>query len=125
MRMYLVVALGGAIGAMGRHLTSAQMLRLLGGGFPHGTLAVNIAGAFAMGILVELLALRFDMAREWRAFLTVGVLGGFTTFSAFSLEVVLMIERNEILQAGLYALLSVVLCVAALFAGLWLIRTLV
>lgn len=120
----LLVALGGAIGASSRHLVGIAMLRLLGPGFPWGTLMVNIAGAFAMGVIVELMALKLEVSNELRLFLATGILGGFTTFSAFSLEVALMIERKQMLIAGAYAGLSVVVSVMALFAGLTLIRAL-
>ena len=119
----LLVAAGGATGAVMRYLTGMASLRLLGPGWPWGTLTVNVVGGFAMGLLVATLALRGGADQErWRLLLGVGVLGGFTTFSAFSLEVALMIERREWPQAFGYSTLSVVLSVAALFAGLMLAR---
>ena len=119
----LLVAAGGATGAVARYLTGMGALRLLGPGWPWGTLSVNVVGGFAMGLLVATLALRGRADQErWRVLLGVGVLGGFTTFSAFSLEVALMIERREWPQAFGYSTLSVVLSVAALFAGLMLAR---
>lgn len=118
----LAVAAGGALGALGRHYAGAAVLRLTGGVFPWGTLSVNILGGLLMGITVELLALKFTATPALRAFLTVGLLGGFTTFSAFSLEVALMLERHQIPAAGLYVLLSVGVSVTALFAGLMLVR---
>ena len=122
----LFVAAGGAIGAVIRHLAGTQALRLFGGGWPYGTLTVNILGGLAMGVLATLLALRGGGDQErWRLLLGVGVLGGFTTFSAFSLEVALMIERREWLSAFAYSTLSVVASVAALFAGTLLVRRLV
>ena len=120
--MVLWVAAGGAIGAVGRYLVGAQMLRLMGPNFPWGTFTVNIAGSFAMGLLAGLLAFRYNISPEWRAFLTVGVLGGFTTFSAFALDVSVMFERKDQALAGLYIAGSVGLAVAALFAGLALAR---
>jgi CrcB protein len=117
------VAAGGATGAVMRYLTGMASLRLLGPGWPWGTLSVNVVGGLAMGLLVTTLALRGGADQErWRVLLGVGVLGGFTTFSAFSLEVALMIERKEWPQAFGYSTLSVVLSVAALFAGLMLAR---
>jgi len=117
----LFVALGGAAGSVGRYLTGVMAGRLLGPGTPWaGTLTVNIVGGALMGVLVGVLAHRggADQAR-WRLLLGVGVLGGFTTFSSFSLDTALMIERREWSAAGLYALVSVTVSIAALFAGLY------
>ncbi len=122
MQMLLAVAAGGAIGAMGRYLVAAQALRLMGPGFPWGTLTVNVVGSLIMGILVELMALRMNVSPEMRVFLITGVLGGFTTFSAFSLDVSVLMERNALGSAALYAIVSVALSVGALFAGLALVR---
>ncbi len=121
--MILAVAAGGAVGAVGRYLIAAQALRLLGPNFPWGTLTVNVLGSFAMGVIVELSALRMSLSPPSRAFLVVGLLGGFTTFSAFSLDVSVLLERNEVGRAALYALMSVVLSVGALFAGLAVTRS--
>jgi len=123
MQTLLFVGLGGAFGAIARYAVGAQALRAFGGGWPYGTFAVNIAGGFLMGLLASWLALRGGVDQErWRLLLGVGVLGGFTTFSAFSLEVALMIERRAWGEALGYSLASVVLSVAALFAGLFLTR---
>ena len=123
MQTLLFVGLGGALGAMARYAVGAQALRAFGSGWPHGTFAVNVAGGFLMGLLASWLALRGDGDQErWRLLLGVGVLGGFTTFSAFSLEVALMLERRAWVEALGYSLVSVVLSVAALFAGLVLAR---
>lgn len=119
----LLVAAGGATGAVMRYLTGVGALRLLGTSWPLGTLTVNVVGGFAMGLLAATLALRGgDDQERWRVLLGVGVLGGFTTFSAFSLEVALMIERRQLPQAFGYSVLSVLLSVAALFAGQMLAR---
>jgi len=119
----LLIAVGGAIGAVSRHLTGQWALRTLGPDWPHGTLMVNVVGGLLMGLFVGWLsqAGRAD-ANALRAFFAVGVLGGFTTFSAFSLDVVVMIERKQIFGALGYALGSVVLAVAALFLGLVIAR---
>jgi crcB protein len=119
----LLVGLGGAFGAICRYLLGAQVGRTLGSAWPYGTLAANVIGGFLMGVLVGLLAHRggADQAR-WRLLLGVGVLGGFTTFSAFSLETALMIERRTYGAAATYSLVSVVLSVSALFLGLMLAR---
>ncbi|PHZ85647.1 fluoride efflux transporter CrcB [Paremcibacter congregatus] len=119
MNMIFAVALGGALGATGRFLVGKAMLRIMGPGFPWGTLSVNIIGSFAIGLIVTLLASRYNLSHSWQGFLITGILGGFTTFSAFSLEVGLMVERHEITQAALYGLGSLFFGVAALFMGLY------
>ena len=118
------VALGGAIGSAARYGVNVWSGRLLGAAFPWATLAVNIIGCFAMGLLIELMALKFNVSTEARAFLTTGILGGFTTFSAFSLDFALLVERKTYLLAGAYAAGSVLLSLAAVFAGLYLVRAL-
>ena len=121
----ILVALGGAFGACARYLLGIQTTRLLGPGWPFGTFAANVIGGLAMGVLVGVLAHRGGADQErWRLLLAVGVLGGFTTFSSFSLETALMIERRAYGQAGLYVSASVVLSIVALFAGLMLMRRL-
>jgi CrcB protein len=122
---YLIVFIGAGIGGALRHGVNLAALRLVGAGFPWGTLAINIAGSFVMGLVAEYFALKSGLPQQWRLFLTTGVLGGFTTFSAFSLEVALLYERGEVLAAGLYMLGSAVLAVAGLFAGLYVIRSIV
>lgn len=117
----LIVMLGGAFGAGLRHLVGLVALRGLGPGFPWGTLSVNLAGGLLMGLLAGWLV-RAGGSEQTRLLLGVGLLGGFTTFSAFSLEVALMIERGEIGTALAYVLASVLGAVAALFAGLWIVR---
>lgn len=113
---------GGAIGAGLRFLLARWTLHQFGPALPWGTLSANILGGLAMGILAGLLA-RFGTGGEgWRMFIGIGILGGFTTFSAFSLETANMIERGAMGLAAGYALVSVVASVAALFAGLWLVR---
>lgn len=122
MHHLFLVMLGGAIGAGARHLVGRAALALWGPGFPVGTLAVNVIGGLAMGLLAGWLATRASGDEALRYLLGVGVLGGFTTFSAFSLETVLMIERGELTTALFYILASVVLSVGALFAGLQVSR---
>lgn len=124
MKLYLAVALGGAIGSAGRYFIAGQMMRWLGVNFPWGTLTVNIFGSFAMGVLIELLALKYSISPELRAFFVVGVLGGFTTFSAFALDVSVLVERHAGLLAATYAAASVFLSVGALFLGLFIVRQL-
>jgi fluoride exporter len=117
----LLVMLGGAIGAGLRHLAGTVALARLGPGFPWGTLFVNLAGGLLIGLLTGWFV-RAGANEAMRLFLGVGILGGFTTFSAFSLETFLMVERGEIGLAAFYAATSVVGSVALLFAGLWLMR---
>ena len=120
----LWVAAGGALGAAGRHLVNISAPRIFGGTFPWHTLIANVSGCFIMGLLVSLLALKLNVSGETRAFLTTGILGGFTTFSAFSLDFAVLMERGETAAAMGYAAGSVLLSLAAVFAGLWLVRML-
>ncbi|SON55469.1 camphor resistance protein CrcB [Hartmannibacter diazotrophicus] len=120
----LLVALGGAIGATGRHLLGIAVMRLVGPGFPWGTFAANVIGSFVMGAFIELWALKFGGAQPIRLFVAVGMLGGFTTFSSFSLDAVTLYERGAMLPAAGYVLGSVVASLAALFAGLAIVRAL-
>lgn len=119
----LIVAVGGGIGAAIRHLVNLASVRLLGTSFPWGTLAINIAGCFAMGVFIELLARRFNASNELRLFIATGILGGFTTFSAFSLDFAVLWERGALLPAAGYVLASVIGSLMAVFLGLWLARS--
>jgi CrcB protein len=119
----ILVAVGGAIGASLRHLVNLGSLRLVGASYPWGTMAINIAGSFAMGAFIELLARRFEASNELKLFIATGILGGFTTFSAFSLDFAALWERGAALPALVYAIASVVGSILALFLGLWLART--
>lgn len=125
MNMVLSIAAGGAIGSVLRYFTGVAAMSLLGTAFPYGTLFVNVVGSFIMGMLVALFAHRGNPSQELRAFLTVGVLGGFTTFSSFSLDVATLYERGQVMAAGLYILLSLVLSLAGIFAGLFVLRSFV
>ena len=120
--MLLAVAAGGAVGAVGRYLVMTQVGHWLGTAFPYGTLTVNVVGSFILGLLVETMALAWSPPAELRALLVVGVLGAFTTFSTFSMDVVLHVERGELALTLGYVAASLVLCVAAFFAGLYLVR---
>ncbi|MEZ5774481.1 MAG: fluoride efflux transporter CrcB [Hyphomicrobiaceae bacterium] len=122
MRLLLLAAAGGAIGSALRHLVNMAGLKLLGPGFPWWTLFVNVVGSFIMGLVVVLIALRANAATEIRTFVATGMLGGFTTFSAFSLDFAALIERREIAGASSYLVLNVGLSITAVFAGLWLAR---
>lgn len=123
MKLILAVALGGAIGAVARYQSIGMFNRWLGLGFPYGTLFVNVVGCFVMGLFVELLVSKLNSSPETRAFFAVGVLGAFTTFSSFALDVSVLTERTNLLAVGAYVALSVVLSIAGLFFGLWLMRS--
>ena len=116
------VALGGALGSVGRFVVASAVGHAVGTAFPWGTLAVNVIGGFVIGALAEIFALRWSVTPELRALLVTGVLGGFTTFSAFSLEIVAMIERGAWAPATAYIVASVALSLLACFAGLWSMR---
>jgi CrcB protein len=121
--LYLITFLGAGAGGALRHGVNVWSARLFGYGFPFGTLIVNIAGSFAMGLLAGYFAYRTGVSQHLRLFLTTGVLGGFTTFSAFSLDSALLIERHAYAQAAAYDAGSVLVSLFAVFAGLALFRT--
>src|SRR5687768_8606196 len=104
---YLVVFVGGGIGAALRHGVNRAALAWLGPGFPYGTLIVNVAGGLLMGVLAELFLVKGGGSQEWRLFLTTGILGGFTTFSAFSLEAAVMWQRGDYATLAIYVAASV------------------
>ena len=118
MRLLLLASAGGAIGAGLRYLVNVGAHRLLGAGFPWGTVIVNVAGSFLMGLLIEALTLKYDGSMELRVFLTTGLLGGLTTFSAFSLDFAVLMQRGDHVPAALYLVGSVSVSILALFAGL-------
>jgi CrcB protein len=122
MQLILAVAAGGAIGAVARYLMAGWVGQVVASGFPLGVMVVNIVGSAIMGVLVECFALAWDVTPELRAFLTVGVLGGFTTFSSFSLDAVLLLQRGDLGLGAVYVLGSVALSLAGLVAGLHLAR---
>ncbi|MER9351364.1 fluoride efflux transporter CrcB [Mesorhizobium sp. M0239] len=120
--LFLVVV-GGGIGAGIRHLTNIGALRLVGPSYPWGTMAINVIGSFAMGLFIASM-MRRGGSNEVRLFVATGILGGFTTFSAFSLDFATLWERGATLPALAYALASVIGAIIALFLGLWLARSL-
>lgn len=122
--MALAVAAGGAVGALGRHSVNALVMRSIGPGFPWATLLANVSGSLAMGLLVGLMARGLSLSEPARAFLTIGMLGAFTTFSTYALDVVTLTQRGAVSAALGYAAASVLLCVAAVWAGLALVRLL-
>ena len=122
MNHVLIVAAGGAIGAALRHLCGTAFLRLFGPAYPWGTLFVNVLGSLIMGLFIAWLVKRSGTSNEIRLFVATGILGGFTTFSAFSLDVANLVEKSAVGGALGYVLASVLMCVTAVLAGLWLGR---
>jgi CrcB protein len=119
---YVLVFIGGGLGSTLRHIINVVSGRVFGTAFPYHTFIINITGSTVMGLIAGYLAFRGEATQPWRLFLMTGVLGGYTTFSAFSLDTALLYERGELGVAALYVLGSVVLSIAGLFAGLALIR---
>ena len=116
--LYLIVFLGAGVGGALRHGVNVGAARVFGYGFPFGTLIVNIAGSFLMGLLAGYFIFRPGIPQHFRLFLTTGILGGFTTFSAFSLDTALLIERHAYWLAAAYVAGSVAASILALFAGM-------
>ena len=121
----IAIALGGALGSLLRYFVASAIQSPASSGFPLGIFVVNVTGGLLMGIIVELSALKLNLTPEVRAFLTVGILGGYTTFSTFSLDSVLLLQRGAYVSAAIYIGGSVVLSITALFGGLYLVRSLV
>ena len=121
---YLAVFVGAGLGGMLRHAVNRISLAWLGPGFPYGTLIVNVAGGLLMGVMAELFLAKGGGSQEFRLFLTTGLLGGFTTFSAFSLDSAMLWERSDYAALGAYVIGSVVLSIAALFLGVAAVRSL-
>ena len=124
MSMVFAVACGGAIGAVGRYLISSYLQTVSENTFPWGTLTANVLGCAILGLLFTVFANFWSPTQEIRAFLTVGMMGALTTFSAFSLEVVLMIERAQWVLAGSYIIASIILCVGVMLLSMSGIRAL-
>jgi CrcB protein len=120
---YLIVFLGGGVGAALRHGINLASARALGTAFPYGTLMINITGSFVMGLVAAYFAFKGDASQHWRLFLTTGILGGYTTFSAFSLDAALLYERGEVGMAAAYVIASVAISIAGLFAGFAIVRS--
>ncbi len=119
---YLFVFIGGGLGASLRHTVNVGCARLCGLNFPYGTFVVNITGSLLMGLIAGYLAFKGEASQPWRLFIMTGILGGYTTFSAFSLDAVTLYERGEIGIALFYVIGSVVLSIVGLVAGLALVR---
>lgn len=124
MQTLVAIALGGAIGALSRHFVAGAVMRFTGSTFPLGTFAVNVIGSMAMGFLIVAFAHKLNVTPGMRAFLAVGFLGSFTTFSTYSMETVLLVQRGEWAGAVLYSFGSLAIGVLALLAGMWLGRVL-
>jgi CrcB protein len=118
----LAIALGGAIGSLARYFVASAVQSAAWPGFPWGIFVVNVSGGLIMGVIAALGALKLSYTPEIRAFLTVGILGGYTTFSTFSLDSALLIERGAYAEAAAYVVGSALLSILALFAGMWLVR---
>lgn len=121
---YLLVFVGGGLGATLRHAINTLCARAFGIHFPFGTFLINISGSIVMGLIAGYLAFKGEAAQPWRLFIMTGILGGYTTFSAFSLDATLLYERGEMGLAALYVVGSVALAIAGLFAGLAVMRSL-
>ncbi len=119
---YLLVFIGGGLGSSLRHTINLLSARLLGTAFPYHTFIINITGSTIMGLIAGYLALKGDASQPWRLFLMTGILGGYTTFSAFSLDTALLYERGDVALAVFYVVGSVVISIVGLFAGLALVR---
>jgi CrcB protein len=120
---FFIVFLGGGLGAAIRHGLNLGVARLFGTGFPYATFIINVSGSFIMGLIAAWFAFKGDASQHWRLFLTTGVLGGYTTFSTFSLDAALLYERDQFMLAAAYVLGSVVLGLIGLFAGLAIVRS--
>jgi fluoride exporter len=119
---YFLVFFGGGLGAMLRHFINISRAHCLGTAFPYGTFIINISGSTVMGLIAGYLAFKGEASQHWRLFIMTGILGGYTTFSAFSLDAALLYERGEIALAAFYVIGSVAVSMGGLFAGLALIR---
>jgi len=119
---FFIVFLGGGLGAALRHGINLGVARLLGGGFPYATFFLNVTGSFVMGLMAAWFAFKGGAPQHWRLFLTTGVLGGYTTFSTFSLDAALLYERDQFGLMALYVIGSVALGLVGLFAGLAIVR---
>ena len=125
MKVLLAVAIGGAIGAIARFQLSQLFIKSFSGDFIYNIMVANIIGCFLMGVCYEFMNLKINVGIEWRAFFMVGVLGAFTTFSSFALDVFILVERGNFLNASIYILSSVIFSIFGLFVGIYIIRSII
>lgn len=125
LKTLLLIAAGGAIGAVMRFLTQVTVYEIAGRGFPYGTLTVNVLGSFLMGLLSIFLVEKFNLSAEWHLAILVGVLGSFTTFSTFSIETLVLFEQGDLFKAMSNILLSIILCIGSVWIGAYLAKQIV
>ena len=125
MKILIAVSIGGAIGAIARFQLSQLFAKSFNGDFIYNIMVANILGCFFMGVCYEFMNLKMNIGAEWRAFLLVGVLGAFTTFSGFAFDVFILVERGNFLNASVYILSSVVFSILGLFVGIYIMRTII
>jgi len=125
LKTILLIAVGGALGAVMRFLSQATIYELVGRGFPYGTLFVNVTGSFLMGLLSIFLVEKFNLGAEWHMAILIGVLGSFTTFSTFSIETLVLFEQGDMFKALANIMLSVVLCIGAVWTGAYFAKQII
>ena len=125
MKVLSAVAIGGAIGAIARFQLSQSFIKSFSGDFIYNIMVANIVGCFLMGVCYEFMNLKMNVGAEWRAFFMVGILGAFTTFSSFALDVFILVDRGNFLNASMYILSSVVFSIVGLFVGIYIMRTII
>ena len=125
LKTILLIAVGGALGAVMRFLSQATIYELVGRSFPYGTLFVNVTGSFLMGLLSIFLVEKFNLGAEWHMAILIGVLGSFTTFSTFSIETLVLFEQGDMFKALANIMLSVVLCIGAVWTGAYFAKQII
>ena len=125
LKTILLIAVGGALGAVMRFLSQVTVYELVGRSFPYGTLFVNVTGSFLMGLLSIFLIEKFNLGAEWHMAILIGVLGSFTTFSTFSLETLVLFEQGDMFKALANIMLSVVLCIGAVWTGAYFAKQII
>jgi CrcB protein len=125
LKTILLIAVGGALGAVMRFLSQVTVYELVGRSFPYGTLFVNVTGSFLMGLLSIFLVEKFNLGAEWHMAILIGVLGSFTTFSTFSLETLVLFEQGDMFKALANIMLSVTLCIGAVWTGAYFAKQII